>query len=367
MMVTVAARVFGPVLPPSGSNGTVTVSEATVEVAVGEIRLSPAIEGMQFAETGFGAPGLAITWHDDGQPTPGQWSAHVIDPAQANRLLASPLLGGHPGVASLLGRQLRVGRWRRLGWTALAAFVALPLLLLVAFLANADRIAGWITAKIPIEQEIEFGQHAFSDMKPDLKLLPAGPQLAAVRTIGERLTRGSRYPFQFHVVEDETINAFAMPGGIVVVHTGLIQATRRAEELAGVLAHEVQHVEQRHSLEGMVKQMGLYALWSLATGDLGGTLASRAALELTGLKFSRDAEEEADQKGFDALVAAGLDPSGMPAFFETMAAQGGDLPAGFLSTHPLSRDREAAMTARLSALPTRDFAPLGMTPWPPAR
>jgi predicted Zn-dependent protease len=117
----------------------------------------------------------------------------------------------------------------------------------------------------------------------------------------------------------------------------------------------------------MVKQMGLYALWSLATGDLGGTLASRAALELTGLKFSRDAEEEADQKGFDALVAAGLDPSGMPAFFETMAAQGGDLPAGFLSTHPLSRDREAAMTARLSALPTRDFAPLGMTPWPPAR
>jgi beta-barrel assembly-enhancing protease len=231
----------------------------------------------------------------------------------------------------------------------------------------APRIAEWVATKIPVEEETKFGQSAFADMKGELKLEAAGPRLDAVTAIGARLTKGSRYSYQFHVVDDKTINAFAIPGGIVVVHTGLIDATRRPEELAGVLAHEVQHVEQRHSIEGLIKQMGLYALWSLATGDLGGTLASRAALELTGLKFSRDAETEADDKGFEALVAANIDPSGMPAFFETMEKENNDLPAAFLSTHPLSRDRRAVLAQRVASFGGRAFEPLSLGPWPPSR
>src|SRR5688572_15777239 len=138
-----------------------------------------------------------------------------------------------------------------------------------------------------------------------------------------------------------------MPGGVVVVHTGLIAATRRPEELAGVLAHEVQHVELRHSLRGLIKDLGLRGLWSYATGDLGGTVAGQAALELTSLRFSRDDEREADGHGLDAMIAAGIDPAGMPDFFRVMAEKSGDAPAAFLSTHPLSEDRERELRQRL--------------------
>jgi predicted Zn-dependent protease len=156
-----------------------------------------------------------------------------------------------------------------------------------------------------------------------------------------------------------------MPGGVIVVHTGLIAATSRPEELAGVLAHEVQHVELRHSLRGMVKDLGLRGLWSFVTGDIGGTLAGQAALELTSLKFSRDDETEADHKGLDALIAAGIDPSGMPAFFKIMTEKAGDAPAAFISTHPLSEDRERELQARVSSLGAHNFASLDFAPWPP--
>lgn len=361
--ISVSARVFGPGLPSSGSNGRVAANTLGIEVQVAGQRLTPSIDRLQFRETGFGSSGVELAW--DGSAGE-RWSVHVLDPLQAAELIRTPPLAGSPQLMAMHQQQRRVGRWRSVGWTALVTFLLLPVLLLAIFLFNADRIAEWIASKIPVEEEIKFGQSAFEDMKADLKLVPAGPRLEAVATIGARLTRGSKYLYQFHVVDDKTINAFAMPGGIVVVHTGLIEATRRPEELAGVLAHEVQHVEQRHSVEGLVKQLGLVALWSLATGDLGGTMASQAALQLTGLKFSRDAETEADDKGFEALVAANIDPAGMPAFFETMEKENGDLPAGFLSTHPLSRDRKDALSQRLEALGGRTFEPLELAPWPPA-
>jgi beta-barrel assembly-enhancing protease len=155
-----------------------------------------------------------------------------------------------------------------------------------------------------------------------------------------------------------------LPGGVIVVNTGLIEATTRPEELAGVLVHEVQHVELRHSIRGMVKNLGLRGLFAFAAGDLTGSLRGEAAVGLTSLKFSRDDEREADQAGFDALIAVGIDPSGMPSFFETMSQQPGDATVAFASTHPSSADREAALRERLRAM-TETFTPLRFGAWPP--
>jgi predicted Zn-dependent protease len=115
----------------------------------------------------------------------------------------------------------------------------------------------------------------------------------------------------------------------------------------------------------MIKELGLRGLWTAVTGDIGATLAGQAALEMTSLKFSRDDETEADNKGFDALVTAGIDPTGMPNFFKTMSAQAVDAPAAFLSTHPLSVDREKDLQQRVEKLPRHEFTALDFGTWPP--
>jgi predicted Zn-dependent protease len=197
-----------------------------------------------------------------------------------------------------------------------------------------------------------------------MTLEDSGPASHTVRELGKRLSSDSKYPFEFHVARDKTINAFALPGGIVVVNSGLIAATHRPEELAGVLAHEIQHVEQRHSLRGAIKQLGLRGIWALVAGDVGSSVLGQTALQLTSLQFSRKDETTADVKGFDALVEHNIDPQGMIEFFLTMAQSQGSQSLAFLSTHPADRDREALLRAKLQAL-HRDFPALQMGAWPP--
>ncbi len=106
-------------------------------------------------------------------------------------------------------------------------------------------------------------------------------------------------------------------------------------------------------------------LWLLATGDAGGGLTGRAALELTALTFSRDAELQADARAFDTLVGNGVDPDGLREFFCLLTQHEGAAPPAFLSTHPASADRERALRARAAEVSTRRFEPLQFGAWPP--
>lgn len=355
------ALAFGPGLPPSGSRGTLALDGAGLTLRVGDAVRTAPLSALRLREVGFGRPGLELAWESDGE----QWAAHVLDSAAAARLLVSAPLAGSPQALALGAARRRRSVGRTLGWSAVALFVLAPVLALVAFVLQADRLAEWATRRIPVETELRLGRAAFADLRRGLQLVESGPAVDAVQSLGRRLTAGSKYDYEFHVARDDSLNAFALPGGIIVVHTGLIAATSRPEELAGVLAHEVQHVEQRHSLEAVAKQFGLRALWVIVTGDVGGTLASEAALQLTSLRFSRDAEVEADVRGFDLLVARGIDPTGMPAFFETMQERAGAEPPALLSTHPASDDRSRALAARAAALQGRTFEPLDYGKWPP--
>jgi hypothetical protein len=137
-------------------------------------------------------------------------------------------------------------------------------------------------------------------------MVESGPAYDALQTIGRRLTRPGE-TLQFHLAERPDINAFAAPGGVVVVHTALMRQARSAEEVAGVLAHEIAHVELRHSLQQIVRSAGLQVIAAALFGDY--TALGRWAAQLGALKFSRDAEREADQRALERLAEARIDPA----------------------------------------------------------
>jgi predicted Zn-dependent protease len=150
-----------------------------------------------------------------------------------------------------------------------------------------------------------------------------------------------------------------VPGGYVVVNTGLIRAADSAEEVAGVLAHEVQHVERRHTLKNMLHSLGFHALMALALGDISGTALGNVATTLSELKFGRDLESEADTLGLKALKKAGIAPQGMVSFFAKLAKQEKDAaPPALLSTHPASDERMQALNKLVQEQGTWPSTPL---------
>lgn len=190
--------------------------------------------------------------------------------------------------------------------------------------------------------------------------------------LGARLAQnaaGARQDFEFFAMRDHTINAFALPGGFVGVHTGLLSAAENESEVASVLAHEIAHVTQRHvaRMLGQQQQMQLPMLAALAAAILlgrsrpdlasGAAAAASAGALQTQLSYSRDFEREADRIGFQALEASGFDVHAMASFFEKMqrgmrVADDGLVP-GYLRTHPVTTERIADAQNRAARLPYR--------------
>jgi predicted Zn-dependent protease len=201
------------------------------------------------------------------------------------------------------------------------------------------------------------------------------PEVAAyIGQLGQRLAahiEGGHPAFEFFVVKDSMLNAFAMPGGFIGVHTGLILAARSESELAGVLAHEISHVTQSHLARsfGKQSQAQLAALLSLAVAALaarsnpdvavGAAMAGQAAGIQQQLNYSRDFEREADRLGLNLLEQAGFDARGMVSFFERMLQFGrlyeNNAP-GYLRTHPLTTERITDMGNRVAQRPYRQVA-----------
>ncbi|MDQ8021762.1 MAG: M48 family metalloprotease [Moraxellaceae bacterium] len=206
-----------------------------------------------------------------------------------------------------------------------------------------------------VMREIRFRERSYVD-DPELENY--------LNAVGARLVTAagaSPQDFTFFALRDNTINAFAMPGGLIGVHTGLLLTTQTESELASVLGHEIGHIQQRH-IARMLAQQGNSSILVVAS-LIAAILAARsnsnvpAALASAGqaaaiqqqLGFSRDAEMEADRVGFSILQAGGFDVQGMPNFFERMQRANrfneGNAP-NYLRTHPLTSDRVADTAAR---------------------
>jgi predicted Zn-dependent protease len=201
------------------------------------------------------------------------------------------------------------------------------------------------------------------------------PQITEyINDIGHRLSAQSNdgsYKFTFFVIDDPNINAFALPGGYIGVHTGLLEATRSEDELAGVLSHEIAHVTQRHIARAvhansrqsiLTTAIMLGAILIGAASGAGGDAMQGAIAVAQGvaaqqqINFTRNNEYEADRIGISALAEAGFDPQGMASFFEVISRNNGSpetkMPE-FLRTHPVSSARIAEARGR-----ARDYAPV---------
>jgi beta-barrel assembly-enhancing protease len=341
-------RLFGPGLPGAG------IAASGQWDALGRLRVTPHESGQaercadrpEIAAAGFNNASLRLSW----QQPEGAYALVVDGVDDRSRCAATAPEHCNRQLAAAVRQPDTLERRFRLGWGLLALVLLMPLLGLVLFLLNADRVADWVVDKIPVAQEARLGELVLAQTRLQMKLIDRGPAVEALADIGGRLTEGSVHRYRWFVAERPEVNAFAAPGGVVVVFSGLLTSAATAEELAGVLAHEVAHAELRHSLRGTVKGLGLRALVALLAGDISDNVLTGAATRLTELRFSRDAEREADANGLQRLVAARISPHGMVRFYERLAAEQRPTPPALLSTHPASGERLDWLRREVAAL-----------------
>ncbi len=227
---------------------------------------------------------------------------------------------------------------------------------------------------ISVKDEIQIGQQAQAEISQQVPKLSDAATRRYVEGLGKRLAQhasGADYPYSFTVANQSDMNAFALPGGPVWINRGIIEAASHEAQVAGVMAHEIAHVAQRHSAQQLTKATvanGLLGLLGAAIGNDSGAggAAARAVAGFTAnsfmLKFSRDDEREADREGVRIMQRAGYDPRGLVEFMGLLAAQQQRNPGAveqFLSTHPAPAERVEELqrdTATLPAGGARDSA-----------
>ena len=214
---------------------------------------------------------------------------------------------------------------------------------------------------ISVQEEWQLGQQLSQDIARQVKLVQ--DRTGYVNQIGQRIvaqTPMANMPWQFHVVDNPEINAFAIPGGHVYIHTGLINASANASELAGVMAHEISHIVARHSTEQISRQYGVEILAGLVLGQNAGEMQRMAAGIVAGgamARFSRAAESEADSLGTRFMNEAGYNARGMVTMFQTLMSNQRSRPDAvqrFFSTHPLTEDRIRGVEKQIAGLPQRN-------------
>ncbi|WP_162083616.1 M48 family metalloprotease [Sulfuriferula nivalis] len=222
--------------------------------------------------------------------------------------------------------------------------------------------------------EARVGSEIMREIRADPQYYDDAELTDYLNNLGDRLVAASAEPqrsFQFFVLKDNTLNAFALPGGYIGVHTGLIEATQNESELAGVLGHEIAHVTQHHMARmiesqsnGILPSLAVLAIAILAAKSnpqvAGGAIAAtQAATIQKQLNFSRDNEREADRIGIQTMAAAGFDPHAMASFFERLQKYSrlyeNNAPA-YLQTHPLTTERIADMQNRAANFSNKPVA-----------
>ncbi|HNY39193.1 MAG TPA: M48 family metallopeptidase [Bryobacteraceae bacterium] len=245
----------------------------------------------------------------------------------------------------------------------------LPVVFLAAsvllFAAGARKLPkpGWnLFSK---DQDVQLGREAAAEIEKQMTVVQDRALTEYINRIGTRLVdRGGleKYPFSFKVVKEDSINAFALPGGPMYVHTGLISAAESEAQLAGVLAHELSHVVLRHGTNQASKSQGLALIATLGGALAGGGSSMVGTLAQLGIglgansvlmKYSRGAESDADLLGMHTMAKAGYDPLEMARFFEKLQAQAGSGNskfAEFFSSHPNPGNRVKAVEKEIPYL-----------------
>lgn len=235
------------------------------------------------------------------------------------------------------------------------------LLLLVGLgLWLSSSAAGWLTPWVPRELDVAIGRASFAALAPEASRCRNEAPLRYVESVAEALRSDAASEFELHftVVDDASVNAYALPGGFVAVHSGLLKAAKSGEEVAGVLAHELAHVSERHGTRRVLRALGAGALLSALFGGTDIEAAAGLLTQLVSTAYDREQEEEADRVGLETLERSGIDPTGLSDFFQRLA-RGGPVVPELLSTHPDpgGRAQRAQAAATRSVTTTRLQAP----------
>ncbi len=213
-------------------------------------------------------------------------------------------------------------------------------------------LAGTACGTLSVREEEELGAETARELRRELDFVGDPYVVEYVEAIGAAVVAASGpqpYDFRFYVVEDDTLNAFALPAGSIYIHTGVILEAANVSELAGVIGHEVGHVVGRHVAKNYRRQRNTGILYQLASlvaalfvggnaaagGQIVGELAAVAFVN----NFTREAEVEADAFAVAVLPEAGYHPAGLVSFFQTLERQGGAHMPEFLMSHPATENR----------------------------
>jgi predicted Zn-dependent protease len=270
-----------------------------------------------------------------------------------------------------INAQIRLAGRRRQRVILTTALIVGSLIGTVAALIWAhDPIAGAVARRIPFSWEQQAGNliaplYTSGAIKEPAVERALEQFVAPLTTV---LLEQSITP-KFSIVPHTELNAFALPGGFIVIFSGVLEQAESGAEVLGVLAHELAHVSERHVMRNIVTSLGIYTVFSLLIGDAVGAVAAiaNAAPVLLSKSYSRDLERDADKKAFDYLLQADIDPRGMVRFFKRVAAEssknaspisdavGQHEGLSFLSTHPTNAERIQHLEERITRLPAERF------------
>lgn len=334
---------FHPTLDKGRTSGSVYVSSSGVRFVSDKANMELPLAGL-IVELGGANDRLLFFRH----PGFSEWAIYTSD----HRILEHPSLAN---ARELQGQRSKIKRKKTNALITTLVALSIPILLIASLFLAKNKMVEEIAEQIPASWEQKLGDTVFAQLKVGKRVIDDPKLNKELEKITEPLLKAiksDRYTFQFHIIEDPELNAFALPGGNVTIHSGLLLRADSPEEVAGVLAHEIAHVTRQHSMRNMIESVGLYAVVQAFLGDATGILAILAnnAPFLLRQKFSRDYEREADEQGWDYLILANIRPDGMIAFFKKLKEETekrrGESPLGgveesfdFLSTHPATDER----------------------------
>jgi predicted Zn-dependent protease len=292
------------------------------------------------------------------------------DPAEVLTISDVAILAAIRAVVPAGVMRLRApARWYM--WAAATAgmVVAIVVVWWVLYAWGIPALADAVATRLPVAWEEQLGGAVTDAIAPAERRCSRPTQLAALAHILGKLTASgppAAYRYNLIVTTDDIPNAFAAPGGFVVVTRGLLRLSDGPEEVAGVMAHEIQHVVHRHGTKLLVRELSLQALVSLAAGDLRGLRSTmEAARSLGGLRYRRADEMVADHDAVGLLASSHIDPRGLELFLRKIKQSSGtvQLPV-YLSTHPPLDERIAAVGSLAALISAQPTPLLPDYPWP---
>ena len=347
-----------PSLLNGRAKGSLTADKRAVTILAGETELTFPIKGLTIAWGGANNALLFLR-----HPSEPEWSAFTRDLELITAL--RPLADDE-----LLKGLAKLGRRRLNGITSLATFVGIICLLIGGLIALHNPLTLLVAQLLPHSIERKIGEAVYLGVRSDTRIIDDAALTAEFTELLAPIIQAvqeSGYTFEFHIAKESSLNAFALPGGIIVVNSGAIMHADRLDLLLGVLAHEASHVTRQHMTRQVVTVFGLYLVVDFALGNVFGSVAaiSQGASYLLQQGFSRESEHEADLYGLTYLERARVNPQGMVDFFKlvqkeqqesTLAPIEGAL--NFLSTHPDTESRIEYLTDRIKSMPPVEYREL---------